>query len=246
MKKKSAPSESDALLYEYLPKFFMELLTKYFRLQVEGLENIPKKGGALISPNHSGFAGLDAMLLSHVVHANTQRVAHVMTHHFWFLTKATSLPANKLGFVEATKDNGLDLLKKKKLLVLFPEGEHGNFKPSIKAYRLQEFKRGFVRMALETQVPIVPAIVIGAEETSINLSQLKFSKYLRGTILPLPLNLLPLPAKWKIKFLPPLLLPYKPTAKDDVELVHEICSDVRERMQRAINIELKKRESTFF
>ena len=63
------------------------------------------------------------------------------------------------------------------MIILFPEGEKGNFKPSRKSYELQEFKRGFVRMALETQSPIIPTLVIGAEETHINLSQLKLPKY---------------------------------------------------------------------
>jgi 1-acyl-sn-glycerol-3-phosphate acyltransferase len=140
----------------------------------------------------------------------------------------------------------MNLLKKKNLVVLFPEGESGNFKPTHEAYALQEFKRGFVRMALRNQCPIVPVIIIGAEETHINLSQLKFSKYLRGIVLPLPLNIIPLPVKWKIRFLPPIHLPYKASAADDVELVYEIAADVRARMQHAIKEELKKRSSIFF
>jgi 1-acyl-sn-glycerol-3-phosphate acyltransferase len=100
------------------------------------------------------------------------------------------------------------------------------FKPSFKAYRLQEFKRGFIRAAIETNSPIVPVIVIGAEETHINLQQLKLSKYLRGLVLPIPLNVLPLPARWKIVFLEPIHLPYKPSAVNDSELMHEIAEDL--------------------
>ncbi len=238
--------DSDTMLYKAIPHFFMELMQKYFRLSVEGLENIPQDGSALIAPNHSGFAGLDAMLLSYLIHKQTQRAAWVLTHHFWFLTKATAVPAKKLGFIEATKQNGLDYLKNEQAIVLFPEGEFGNFKPSTKAYSLQEFKRGFVRMAIETQTPIIPTIVIGAEETHINLKQLEFSKYLRGLVLPLPLNVLPLPAKWKIKFLDPIKLPYKPAAAKDSELVHEIATDIRGTMQAAISEELHSRDSVYF
>ena len=97
----------------------------------------------------------------------------------------------KMGFVEASKANGLNALKKKKLVALFPEGEYGNFKPTTKRYHLQEFKRGFIRLALETQAPIIPTLILGAEETHINLAQLKFTKYLRGMVLPLPLNIIP-------------------------------------------------------
>lgn len=238
--------DSNAMLYKAIPHFFMELMKKYFRISIEGIENLPKEGPVLITPNHSGFSGLDAMLISYLIHEHTARTAWVLTHHFWFLTKATSVPAHKLGFIEATKNNGVKYLKKKQVVVLFPEGEFGNFKPSTKAYRLQEFKRGFVRMALETQTPIVPTIVIGAEETNINLKKLEFSKFLRGVVLPLPLNFLPLPAKWKIKFLEPVKLPYKPEASNDKELVYEIANDIRGKMQAAISEELHKRDSIYF
>ncbi len=238
--------DRDALIYRVLPRLLMEIMRKYFRLQVEGVENIPRTGGALITPNHSGYSGFDATLLSYIITKEAKRIPRVLTHYFWFLSKTTSIPAHKMGFIEATYENGLDLLKKKHLVVLFPEGEKGNFKPTSQMYQLQEFKRGFVRMALESQTPIVPTLVIGAEESSINLSQLKFTKFLKGTVIPLPLNIIPLPAKWKIVFLPPIYLPYKANAASDSELVHEIAQDIQERMQKFLKKELKKRESVFF
>jgi hypothetical protein len=89
-------------------------------------------------------------------------------------------------------------------------------------------------------------LVIGAEETHINLAKLKFSRYLRGLVLPLPLNVVPLPAKWKIVFLPPITLPYKPSAADDRELLQELAEDLREQMQAAITEEVNRRGSAFF
>jgi 1-acyl-sn-glycerol-3-phosphate acyltransferase len=235
----------NALLYKVFPHFIMEIMSKYFRLKVEGTEYLPKKGPAIIAPNHSGYSGFDAMVLTHEINKAIHRVPRVMTHQFWFLNKTTAIPANKLGFIEATTKNGIDQLMKKNMIILFPEGEYGNFKPTSKAYRLQEFKRGFVRMALKTGSPIIPSLVIGAEETHINLKRLKFTKYLRGTVLPLPLNIIPLPAKWKIKFLEPIELPYEPDAVNDTELVHEIAETIQEQMQAAISYEARNRDSIF-
>lgn len=237
--------DRDALIYRVLPRLMLEIMRKYFRLEVEGLENIPRKGSAIIAPNHSGFSGLDAMLLTHVVNKDVGRLPKVLTHHFWFLTPATAIPAEKLGFTEATYENGLKELKKKHLVILFPEGEHGNFKPTSRMYQLQEFKRGFIRMALETGSPIVPAIVLGAEETHINLKKLKFTKFLRGVVIPLPLNVIPLPARWKIRFLEPIHLHYKPEAMNDSELVHDLAVEIQEKMQKAIQEEIKKRGSVY-
>jgi 1-acyl-sn-glycerol-3-phosphate acyltransferase len=237
--------DRDQLLYRVMPDFLMEIMSRYFRLTLEGEEHLPKKGRVLITPNHSGYSGFDAMILSHVLKKITGRAARVLTHHLWFLTETTSLPAAKLGFVEATRENGVKYLKKNQQVVIFPEGENGNFKPSTKAYHLQEFKRGFIRMALITQSPIVPTLIVGAEETHINLKKLKLTKFLRGLVLPLPLNVIPLPAKWKIIFLEPIHLPFPPSSADDREVVHELAQMVREKMQTALRKELKERKSVF-
>ena len=236
---------AERLVFRALPNFTMELARRYFRLEVEGLENIPRRGAGVIAPNHSGFSGFDAFLLAHEIQRGTGRLPRVLTHKFWFLSAATSVPAEKAGFVEATTANGLHQLSKNNLIVLFPEGEQGNFKPTAQRYHLQEFKRGFIRMALEKQCPIIPTLIIGAEETHINLATLKLNKLLRGMIVPLPLNLIPLPAKWKIVFLPPVHLPYKPEARDDRELVGEIAQEIRESMQQALSNEVRNRGRVF-
>ena len=237
-----ASLDPDTLIYRVLPRWLAEIMKKYFRLEIEGLENIPKNGPAIVAPNHSGYAGFDAVVLALILQKEARRIPRVMTHHFWFLTETTSIPAHKLGFTEATFENGLRALQKNNLIVLFPEGEKGNFKPTHEKYQLQEFKRGFVRMALQTGCPIIPTLVIGAEETHINLNQLKLTRFLKGVVIPLPLNILPLPARWKIVFLPPIHLPYPPETADNSEVVHEICSDIQEKMQTALLKELKKRK----
>ena len=94
--------DTDSLLYKVFPRLFMELMKKYFRLEIEGLENIPLKGPVIIAPNHSGFSGFDAMILAYILQEKTNRIPRVMTHHLWFLTEKTALPAQKLGFIEAT------------------------------------------------------------------------------------------------------------------------------------------------
>lgn len=238
--------DKDTLIYRVLPHFIMEIMRKYFRLQIEGVENIPRRGAAVIAPNHSGFSGIDAMILSHTIYKHAHRIPRVLTHSFWFLSKTTSVPAQKMGFTEATFENGVSALEKNNMIIIFPEGEEGNFKPSSEMYELQEFKRGFIRMAIATQSPIVPTLIIGAEETHINLSKLKFTKYLKGVVLPLPLNVIPLPAKWKIKFLTPIYLPYKPDQINDSELMREISEEIQERMQDALSDELNKRNTGYF
>lgn len=239
-------SRHEALVFSILPQLFMQLMSKYFRLQSEGLEHIPRRGPVIIAANHSGFTGLDAMLLAHEIRRVTGRQPRVLTHFAWFLSKYTAAPAQKLGFIEANMKNGLSVLKKNQPVIIFPEGEQGNFKTTNKAYDLQEFKRGFIRMAITTSAPIIPVLIIGSEESHINLRQFKFGRRFRNLVLPLPLNIVPLPAKWRIKFLPPITLPYPATSADDNDLAHEIAEEIRERMQKALNLELKNRGSVYF
>lgn len=238
-------SDRETLVYKLLPHFFLELMKTYFRVKVEGGENLPRRGGAVVIANHSGVSGFDAMVLHHEITRACKRYPRVLTHHLWFLNRTTAIPAQKLGFVEATTENGLKALRKKQIVVLFPEGEYGNFKPSSKAYQLQEFKRGFIRMALQTGSVIIPTLVIGAEESHVNLSRLKLTRFLRGVVLPLPLNIIPLPSKWRIIFLAPIQLPYEKQAAEDSELVRELAEEIQEKMQERLNEELKKRDSVF-
>ncbi len=232
--------ERDKLIYRILPHFLLEILKKYLRVEVEGIENIPKSGPALVIANHSGFAGFDAVILAYIINKERKRIPRVLTHKLWFLNSTTALPARKMGFTEATTENGVKELNKRNVVVIFPEGENGNFKPTSKMYQLQEFKRGFLNMAITAEAPIIPTLVIGAEETHINLSRLKFTRFLRGTVIPLPLNLIPLPVRWKIKFLPPIHLPLKASQVSDRELMRETALDIQEQMQSALVKEIKK------
>ncbi|MBX9767172.1 MAG: 1-acyl-sn-glycerol-3-phosphate acyltransferase, partial [Bdellovibrionales bacterium] len=131
--------KKDKLLYYVLPRLLMEIMRKYFRLEVEGVEHLPEQGRCLIVPNHSGFSGFDALVLANEIHRHTGRVPKIMTHHFWFMSEKLAIPAQKMGFYEATTANGLELLGKDQMVTLFPEGEQGNFKPTTKRYQLQEF-----------------------------------------------------------------------------------------------------------
>jgi 1-acyl-sn-glycerol-3-phosphate acyltransferase len=165
--------------------------------------------------------------------------------------------ARTMGCVPARQEEGTRVLQKGGMLVVFPEGEGGSFKPSSEAYRLQPFRPGLVRLAARTRAPIVPCIITGAEETHVNLGQIKLARVLPGLKFPIPLNLLaPLPAKWRIRFLPPVRL--EAIAPSDVQedlagetelseaAVFQLCEALRVRHQSALDHELATRPYVFF
>lgn len=240
----------EKMLVVIFPRMMIEIIRRYLRVEVEGLENIPKKGPVLLCPNHSGFAGLDALMISYIIFREIGRIPRILAHRAffdWFPSGVGKL-AHKMGMEKASLQNGEKLLKTNHLVMIFPEGESGNFKPTSKAYQLQKYHKGFARMGLSRKgTVVVPCVVIGAEETHINLGQLKFSKYLSNILLPLPLNVLPLPAKWKIKFLPPICLSgYSTRSRNNRKVLDEIAENLQLITQKAIDKELKSRRYVFF
>ena len=231
--------------YKALPGFFLDLFTRYLRVTSEGIENLPKTGPYIVIANHSGYMGFDALMLGHQVFMAKKIVPRIIAHKLWFLHPDISVHAKKMGLVPATIGNGLKMLQKKEALILFPEGEEGNFKPTRLRYQLRRFRRGFVRLALQTGAPIIPSLVIGAEETHITLSQIRWAKQLFGIIIPVPLNVIPLPARWHIKFLPPIQLEKNPEKAEDIEYVTKVAHKIRTGLQKEIHKQLKKRHAIF-
>ena len=94
-------------------------------------------------------------------------------------------------------------------MLVFPEGARGFVKPYRKAYRLQRFGLGFMRLALEHHVPILPVGVVGSEEQSPGLADVKWLGRLIGSpAFPItvtmpwlgPLGFIPLPVKFHLSF----------------------------------------------
>lgn len=238
-------------------RLWLHLLRVYFRLEIEGLENLPHKGAAIIIPNHSGFAGADAVLLAFAIKRETRRRPRLLAHRAFFdFSETLKHFSEAFGLRKASVETGIEVLKNGQLVVIFPEGEQGNFKPSARKYQLQRFHTGFLRMAVESGAPIVPCLVIGAEEThfnlgNVNLARVFHSRFLKGLRIPLPLNLIPLPAKWRFVFLPPLRLEDLPAEKrpadgHDLPRLKKLAAEIQSRLQKELRARVKKRPYIYF
>lgn len=244
---RSGKISKEDIAFRYLPHFTLDIIRRYFRLETKNIHFVPPKGGAIIISNHSGYSGFDALMIKNEVERLTGRKVHILAHKLWFVGKHVQVLSEKMGLIEADLNESLKILNRDEILLLFPEGEAGNFKPSQRSYVLQEFKRGFIRLSLITGKPIIPVFVLGAEEAHINLGQIKFTKFLIGSVLPLPLNMIPLPTKWTIKFLPPLVFP-NTNPKDALNrgFVRKKAQEIKRFMQREILRELRARKGNEF
>ncbi len=210
-------------------------LRAYFRLRVEGLDHVPQ-GPALLVANHTGWLGFDFALTALSVYDGHDRFVRGMVHEAWFRTQATSEFAKKCGLIPVSKESMRERLDAGDLVMVFPEGEKGAFRPGSD-YQLEEFARGFVRVAMETGVPVIPVAILGGEEANPVGRRIDSYEELLNLSLPIPKNILPKPVKWRIKFLEPLdLSRYPPEMAGDRDLVHGIARDVQERVQHALGV----------
>jgi len=132
---------------------------------------------------------------------------------------------NRVGSVVGTPENCTQLLEHGEAVMVFPEGERGFVKTLRHAYELQRFGLGFLRLALETDTPIVPVGIVGSEEQSPGLLRSRWLGRLVGApVAPLtltfpwlgPAGMLPLPVKFRVRFGEPLRFEGDPSDEDAV------------------------------
>jgi 1-acyl-sn-glycerol-3-phosphate acyltransferase len=232
----------------------------WFRCDVEGIENVPDTGGALLVSNHAGALPPDAPMIAKAIkeeHARP-RPLHLTVEHFFKGYPFFSQLIQKVGGVPAHPANVHRLLYDEEQLVLvFPEGRKGTEKLYKDRYRLRRFGRGgFVASAMRAEAPIVPIAVVGAEEAMPAFAQLGVLQRLTG-LLYFPITptfphfgLLGfvgyLPAKFRIRFLEPVRtddLGAKPW--EDAGLVQTIAEEVRARIQEELIDMLAERRSVW-
>jgi 1-acyl-sn-glycerol-3-phosphate acyltransferase len=242
----------DATLLEFFYRY-------WFRVEVEGIENVPATGGAMLVSNHSGALPPDAPMIAKAIREEHThpRPLNITVEHFFKGYPGFSMLIPKIGCVAAHPANVHRLLYDEEQLVLvFPEGRKGTEKLYKDRYRLRRFGRGgFVDAAMRARAPIVPVCVVGAEESAPVFAQLGLFKRLTG-LLYFPITptfphfglagmLGYLPAKFKIRFLEPLTFDEE-GLHEDKALVQTVAHDIRSRIQENLWDMVARRRSVWF
>jgi 1-acyl-sn-glycerol-3-phosphate acyltransferase len=231
----------------------------WFRAEVEGIENVPSTGGALLVANHGGALPPDAAIIAKAIREEHPhpRPLNITVEHFFKGYPGFSMLIPKIGGVPAHPANVQRLLYDEEQLVLvFPEGRKATEKLYKDRYRLRRFGRGgFVEAAMRARAPIVPVCVVGAEEAAPVFAQIGLMRRLTG-LLYFPITptfphfgllgmLGYLPAKFKIRFLEPVRFDEEGLNQDKA-LVQTVAHDVRARIQEELWDVLAKRRSVWF
>jgi 1-acyl-sn-glycerol-3-phosphate acyltransferase len=233
------------------------LVEKWFRVEVQGIENIPTDGGALLVANHSGTVPIDSLVTGLVVHDHADRYLRMLGADLVFRMPFFGEAARKAGATLACNEDAERMLGQGELVGVWPEGFKGVGKPFSERYTLQRFGRGgFVSAALHTRVPIVPCSIVGAEEIYPLVGNLPTLARLLGVpyipITPFfpwlgPLGMIPLPSKWLIEFGEPIRTDALTDEQaDDPMIVFNLTDQVRETIQQTLYALLMQRRNVFF
>jgi 1-acyl-sn-glycerol-3-phosphate acyltransferase len=210
---------------ETLPRLWM-LASLYFRAEVRGLQHIPEEGPVLLVGNHSGgnlTPDTHVFTLAFSTYFGVERRFHQLAHNL-----VLSMPGlgmlRKYGTVAATPENAQRALDVGAALLVYPGGDYEVHRPTWDSAKVDfDGRRGFIRLAKERKVPLVPVVAIGGQETALFLSRgerlarlLGIDRMFRLKVLPVSLALpwglnvgdmlghIPLPAKITIQVLEPI------------------------------------------
>jgi len=157
----------DPRLIGILDRAFSGLYDRYFRVETRGWENIPA-GPSILVGNHSGFgvAELLMLLVAWFRHCGPHRAVHALAHRWLYDTPFLRVVVPKIGGVPATWRDACEVLARGDPLAIFPGGELESTRPFSERYKVNlHQRRGFMRLALANDVPIVPFVTIGSHAT---------------------------------------------------------------------------------
>ncbi|MFD9102540.1 lysophospholipid acyltransferase family protein [Streptomyces virginiae] len=156
------------MFYHLLKHVFLgPLLRLLFRPRIEGLENIPAEGAAIVAGNHLSFS--DHFLMPAIL---ARRITFLAKAEYFtgpgikgrltaaFFRSAGQIPVDRSGknAGQAALREGLGVLAKGELLGIYPEGTRSH------DGRLYKGKVGVAAMALGAGVPVVPCAMVGTFE----------------------------------------------------------------------------------
>src|ERR687886_881941 len=158
---------------ETLPGMWL-LASLYFRADVRALEKIPAEGPVLLVGNHSGgnlTPDTTVLTLAFATYFGVERKFFQLAHNL-----VLSMPGlgflRKYGTVAASPQNARLALEQGAALLVYPGGDYEVHRPSWETGKV-DFggRKGWIRLALDQDVPIVPIVSLGGQETALFLSR---------------------------------------------------------------------------
>lgn len=223
-------------------------IARYFRLEAHGGENLPA-GACMVVGCHSGVIPYDAACTLVAIAQATGRLARAVGDNIFGRFAWVEGYLRQRGAVVGRRDEATRLLRAGNILLVFPGGAADMTRPIWREpYRVLPHKGfapgrgGYVKIALETGVPIVPLAVVGAEEAHVMLSNLpRVANLLSLPFVPLVAFPIPLPVKLYVRFGRPIRFRQGAKAAKDQKVVDRLNERVRRAVQDLIDDTLHRR-----
>jgi 1-acyl-sn-glycerol-3-phosphate acyltransferase len=208
----------------------------YFRVKAYGIERVPDRAAMLVS-NHSGGLPCDAgmILASLFFDHDPPRLAHGMVEKFAQTWPFMGPWFSRVGQLPGLPEHAKRLLLDGRLLMVFPEGARGTGKLYRDRYQLVRFGTGFMRIALETKVPIVPLAFIGGEEAIPTIYHAKgLAKLFNAPYVPITPYIVPfpLPVHCEIHYGEPMH--FEGTGNEPDDVIEGYVAQVKEQVEQLI------------
>ncbi len=219
------------------------LYKRYFSVKCHGLEHVPARGRAMLVGNHSGGVAIDgAMVLASMFYElEPPRLAQGMAEKFLNKFPLASVWTSRTGQFTGLPEHAIRLLEDDRLLMVFPEGAKGTAKLYKERNSLVDFGTGFMRLAMQTQAPIIPFGFVGGGEAVPTIA----NSYLLGRLLGVPyvpvtpwLLALPRPVALEVHYGAPMRFPG--SGREDDAQIQKHVDQVKEAIAQLIE---KGRES---
>lgn len=221
-----------------------QLYEKYFRVQADGVENVPAEGPVLIIGNHSGQLPLDGLLVGYALASRQEnpRMPRAMIERFFPTVPWLGNLLNEMGAVLGDPVNCAKMLENDEAVIVFPEGIRGSGKLYRDRYQLKRFGNGFMHLAMKYNATIVPVGVVGCEETIPAIANIKpLANALGVPYVPVALPVI-FPAKVHLNFGPPM---HFNNTEIPEEVVTERVEAVKVEISRLIDKGLSERKRLF-
>jgi 1-acyl-sn-glycerol-3-phosphate acyltransferase len=236
----------------------LETFCSYFNPEVRGLDRLPARGPFLIVGNHNGGATPPDMPILMTEWWNTRGVdepVYGLFHSAFFNIPGVGSTMRKAGGIEADPESAESALRAGGSVVVFPGGDYDVFRPWRERHHIDFAGRtGWIKLALRTGVPIVPAVSCGAHNSVVVLSRgdrlvrwMPHLRLMRVKVMPIMLGLpwgisfglptLPLPAKVTVDVAAPIDLRerYGADAGDSDGVIERIYDDLTAEMQHTMD-----------
>jgi 1-acyl-sn-glycerol-3-phosphate acyltransferase len=225
----------------------VRLVGTALKVKVDGLENVPERGAALLVANHT--FGYDSAFALAAITQRVGRPVWALGDHLWWKVPLVRHVAAGIGVVDGTPQTVDRLLANEELVLVLPGGMREAVKPRELRYQLLWGSRyGFVRAAIRSGAPLIPLACVGADDLFdfVGNAYARGARWLGGrrhVPVPLPARILPIPHFSPLRFIigEPIVHGLAPEQADDIAVLRRLRHEVAGALHELIENELARR-----